>query len=467
MDGVNGIDWQRVAADLAPIECIAARAVLRTKSRDFFWYSPVLNEKLKGVSADLVVCPANEAEIVRTLAYCHAHRIPVTPRGGGTGNYGQAMPLKGGIVLDLLRLNRFLWLKDGVARVEAGLKLIDLENHSLPQGWELRFHPSTRRTATIGGFIAGGSGGVGSVQFGGLRTRGNVLGLRLITMEEKPRAIELRGEEVMPAVHAYGTNGIIVELEVPLARTWPWHEAVVSFADFAAAADFAKALCEADGIVRKLVSVSDWGAAQYFRPLSPYLKAGEAVALCVVADPSREAFTALATNLGGTIVFERDAAEAGDIPPLYEFTWNHTTLWALKADRTITYLQCLFDGPDYLDKIARTVATFGDETPMHLEFTRLGGHVAAFGLQLVRYTGEKRLYEIIRWLEAAGCPVADPHTYILEDGGMKTVDAAQLAFKRQADPLGLLNPGKMKAWTDAVPSNFSSSSSPPIGGEAR
>ena len=216
-----------------------------------------------------------------------------------------------------------------------------------------------------------------------------MLGLRLITMEEKPRAIELRGEEVMPAVHAYGTNGIIVELEMPLARAWPWHEVVVSFADIAAAADFAKALCEADGIVRKLVSVSDWGAAQYFRPLLPHLKAGEAVALCVVADPSREAFAALAASLGGTIVFERDAAEAGDIPPLYEFTWNHTTLWALKADRTITYLQCLFDGPDYLDKIARTVATFGDETPMHLEFTRLGGHVAAFGLQLVRYTNEQ------------------------------------------------------------------------------
>ena len=84
---------------------------------------------------------------------------------------------------------------------------------------------------------------------------------------------------------------------------------------------------------------------------------------------------------------------------------------------------------------------------MHLEFTRLGGHVAAFGLQLVRYTTEKRLYEIIRWLEDAGCPVADPHTYILEDGGMKTVDEAQLAFKRRTDPLGLLNPGKMKAWS--------------------
>src|SRR5258708_595658 len=267
MDGsMSAIDWQRVAADLAPIECIAARALVRNKSSGFFWYSPVLNEKLKHVSADLVVCPANEDEVARTLAYCHAHRIPVTPRGGGTGNYGQAMPLKGGVVLDLLRLDGFLWLKDGTARVGAGLKLIDLEGRSLPQGRELRFHPSTRRTATIGGFIAGGSGGVGSIQFGGLRARGNVLGLRLITMEDRPRAIELRGEEVMPAIHAYGTNGIIVELEVPLARAWPWREAVVSFADIASAADLAKSLCEADGIARKLGSDSASRSSHYFHP---------------------------------------------------------------------------------------------------------------------------------------------------------------------------------------------------------
>jgi len=64
---MSAIDWKRVATDLAPIECGDARALVRTKSRDFFWYSPVLNEKLKHVSADLVVCPANEAEIVRTL----------------------------------------------------------------------------------------------------------------------------------------------------------------------------------------------------------------------------------------------------------------------------------------------------------------------------------------------------------------------------------------------------------------
>jgi FAD/FMN-containing dehydrogenase len=445
--GMSAVDWTRVASDLAPIGCIADRALVRQKSRDFFWYSPVLNERLKHVRADLVVCPTTEAEVVRTLAYCHAHRIPVTPRGAGTGNYGQAMPLEGGVVLDLAGLDEFLWLKDGVARVQAGLKLADLEAHSLPHGWELRFHPSTRRTATIGGFVAGGSGGIGSIQFGGLRARGNVAALRLVTLEAEPQILELRDDDVMPAVHAYGTNGIITELEMPLAHAWPWREAAVSFESIGAAVAFGGALGEADGVVKKLVAVCDAATVRYFTPLLPHLPAGKAVALCLVADPSWEAFVGLAGSMGGAVSFERAAGEEShDIPPIYEFTWNHTTLWALKTDRTITYLQCLFGGADYLDKIARAIAEFGDETPMHLEYSRVNGRVAAFGLQLVRYTDQKRLYEIIGWLEANDIPVADPHTYILEDGGMKQVDEAQLAFKRRADPLGLLNPGKMKSW---------------------
>src|SRR3981189_894816 len=108
--GMKAIDWPGVAADLAPIECISDRALVRQKSRDFFWYSPVLNEKLQGVRGDLLICPASEDDAVRPLAYCRPPRIAVTPRGPGTGNYGQAMPLQGGVVLDLSRLDRFLWL---------------------------------------------------------------------------------------------------------------------------------------------------------------------------------------------------------------------------------------------------------------------------------------------------------------------------------------------------------------------
>ncbi len=67
-------------------------------------------------------------------------------------------------------------------------------------------------------------------------------------------------------------------------------------------------------------------------------------------------------------------------------------------------------------------------------------------MKLVKFTTEARLDEIIRLHEENGCPIFNPHRYTLEEGGMKQTDAVQLAFKQEADPRGLLNPGKMIAW---------------------
>ena len=77
---------------------------------------------------------------------------------------------------------------------------------------------------------------------------------------------------------------------------------------------------------------------------------------------------------------------------------------------------------------------------------RFDGNITCFGLPLVRFTTEERLDEIIRLHEDNGCPIFNPHRYTLEEGGMKQTDEVQLAFKREADPQGLLNPGKMIAW---------------------
>ena len=81
-------------------------ALVKQKSRDFFWYSPILKRQLDHVTADIVVSPTSEAEVVQVLAACHELGIPVTPRGTGTGNYGQAMPLSGGVLLDLSGFNK-------------------------------------------------------------------------------------------------------------------------------------------------------------------------------------------------------------------------------------------------------------------------------------------------------------------------------------------------------------------------
>jgi FAD/FMN-containing dehydrogenase len=56
--------------------------------------------------ADFVVNPRSEAEVIEVLKVCYAHDVPVTTRGAGTGNYGQAMPLAGGCVMHLRHMNR-------------------------------------------------------------------------------------------------------------------------------------------------------------------------------------------------------------------------------------------------------------------------------------------------------------------------------------------------------------------------
>lgn len=440
------MDVTRLLADLSDIPHSTNVALLRQKSRDFFWYSPVLNRQLNGLSADAVISPRSEADVVRVAAACVKHRVPITARGGGTGNYGQAVPLHGGVVLDMTALDAIGWQKPGLIRVGAGRKLIDIDREARLNGWELRMHPSTKRTATIGGFVAGGSGGIGSATWGGLREPGNVAAARIVTMETEPRVLELREAETAAINHAYGTTGIITELEMPLAPAWPWVDIIVAFPTFMDAVRAGYDVALADGIVKKLLTPIAWPTPGAFRPIRSFCPDGAAILIAMIAEPSLLAFKSLLDRRhpAGEIMLERPTP---DDVPLYEFTWNHTTLQVLKRDRTVTYLQTMHPHDRFLDSVAETETMFRGELDMHLEFLRVGGRVTASGVPIVHYSTDDRLFAIIEQHRAQGVSIADPHQVTLEDGaGHKRIDTDQLAFKHQADPLGLLNPGKMRGF---------------------
>lgn len=453
-------DIAGLAAELGTIPTIADPGRIRNKSRDFYWYSPILREQLEQVRADLVVVPETEADVVQTLRACHARRIPVTVRGAGTGNYGQAMPLRGGVVLDLSQHNKMLWIECGVARAMAGVRLLDLDQAAQAHsGQEQRMHPSTLRNATLGGFICGGSGGVGSVTWGGLRDRGNVLGARVITMEASPRILELRGDDVQKVVHAYGTTGVVTEVEIALTQAHDWIDIVVAFDDFAIAANCAHTLACQDALLKKLVTVIAAPIPQRFlRPVAALIGDRQHVVLTMIARIAMESFESLLRGWPGKIVYRSGGCvasghgdpdgEAGtrSLLPIYEYAWNHTTLHALKVDRMVTYHQTLYPAPDHVHKAIDLFGRLGDDVMHHLEFVRFDGQIACYGLPLIEFTTAARLREIGAAFENHGCPTFSPHTVTLEEGGMKRVDPVQLAFKREADPQGLLNPGKMLAW---------------------
>src|SRR5581483_11524255 len=94
--------------------------------QDLSWYSPLLMEALVDVAVEVVAQPGTIAEAADLLALSARLQAPVTLRGAGTGNYGQSVPLEGGLLIDTRRLNRVVALEDRSVTVEAGCVFDDV-----------------------------------------------------------------------------------------------------------------------------------------------------------------------------------------------------------------------------------------------------------------------------------------------------------------------------------------------------
>jgi FAD/FMN-containing dehydrogenase len=447
------IDLEPVPAALLPsklpdIEWITDPPRVARLSQDFAWFSPVLKRQLADKRADIAVRPRTEEEIRQVVSACAIARIPITLRGSGTGNYGQSIPLHGGVILDLSGYNAFGWVRGDVGRAQAGIRLADFDRNAKPRGRELRWLPSTFRSATLGGLFGGGFGGAGSITYGPMAAPGNVLGARVMTVEPEPRVVELKAPEAMLLHHVYGTNGIVLELEVALAPAIDWLECVASFDSFDAALDFSSALACAPGIVKKEVCFLASPVVGLIQPLRALAPSDKHLVLLLVAPSSEAALRDSVGRFAGRIVQSKSADEvAASHRTLLEYTWNHTTLCALKVDKSLTYIQSRFEPARHVAQAKALERALGGEVLMHLEFLRgLDGAFNCSGLQLIRFRSEERLEEIMQIHRDHGVAINNPHVFILEDGKQGDLDPAVVELKRRFDPHGLLNPGKMRSW---------------------
>ncbi len=419
---------------------------VRQKSRDMtMLFSPVMKREFTGKTAEAVVRPRTKADLSAVAAAAARYRMPLLARGAGTCNFGQGIPLHGGVIVDTTGLDRILWIEGARARVEAGVRLATIDQAAQSKGFELRMHSSTRRVATIGGFIGGGHAGVGSCAYGILRDRGNILAIEVMSVEEMPRLIELRGKEVNLVHHAYGANGLITEIEMPLAPAWPWAEMIVTFDAFMAAVRFAHSVAVADGIIKKLVSIAAWPLPTLMRPLASLVREGHHMVLCMVAEPFLESFKTLVADYRGTCVSVSAEGKGLYQVPLYEFSWGHARLQVNKVDPTINDVIGLFPPDDLLGCIERVYRRFRELGPLQLEAKRFDGTLTFQGSPYFSYVDDEHLRMIVRGLEEEGVQVADSQTFLVGQGGMKPLHGDDFAFKAAMDPFGLLNPGKLES----------------------
>jgi FAD/FMN-containing dehydrogenase len=419
---------------------------LRHGSRDFYWFSPILKRQLDDKAAEVIVRPQSVEALKEIIALAVREQIPITPQGAATGNYGQGIPLHGGILLSTKGLKEILTLTPEAIQVQAGVIMSNMEREARNIGAELRFFPSTLPTATAGGFLAGGSGGIGSITWGTLWDEGNVLRVTALTIEAEPQTLTLTTPEALRGViHHCGLTCIITDLTLALAPAQPWQQYTIAFDTFEAALRFGEMLAYDEAIAKRLVTVVEWPLPSYFGQLinAGACPEGKALMLLHLTLPPDDLQTR-AASVGGTITWHGP-------PETYlqngvqvsEFTWNHTTLWAIKADESLTYLQDSFNRDRVYEQLRQRKERFGDEVLEHIEFMKSAGEISPQGLTVVRFRSEERLNELIAYCESLGIRVSNPHTHYLDKdirwNGQPILDA-----KARWDPHGILNPGHLQ-----------------------
>lgn len=399
----------------------------RTRERasvDEATMSPILTEQLPLGLADLVASPASADEIQATLQAAVRHGVPVTTRGKGTGNYGQGIPLHGGLVLDTSRARAVVEVGDGWVTAEAGASMVALEQAAAAAGQQLWMYPSTAQS-TIGGFLSGGSGGTGSIAHGS-NWQGFVTALD-IALPGAAELLHVEGEEAQTFVHTYGTAGVIARATVRLEPLQDWRAVYATFPTFEQALTAVRTLRGLDPVPR-LVS-ADRAEIAATLPKDAAIVAGRASLRGIVDAVALDEARDLIDLAGGTVEDVREGLQ--QTTKVSMLSYNHPIWWLKRNTPDTEYFHVEVGGEALIDRIAEVEAVYPGGM-LHIE----AAHVGPIGMLTAPYTGAEDVYAGYPVLRDLGVRVHSPHQYYVDHGVEELI-----VLKQRTDPDGLLNPG--------------------------
>ena len=172
----------------------------------------------------VVVLPETTQQVSRVLAFCHAERIKVVPRGAGTSLSGGALPLEDGVLLGMAKFNRIreIDFANRVAVVEPGVTNLAVTQAVEQAGFYYAPDPSSQIACTIGGNVAENSGGVHCLKYG--MTTNNLLGCELVLMTGEViriggKHLDAGGYDLLDIVTgSEGLLGVVTEITVRILK---------------------------------------------------------------------------------------------------------------------------------------------------------------------------------------------------------------------------------------------------------
>lgn len=203
------------------LKTIVGEENIKTDAADLYVYGS--DSSVHSANADVVLRPETIEQVQAIARLANAEKIPIVPRGAGSGMSGHAVPIDGGIVLDMKKMDKIIDIRpeDMLVKVEAGVVDDELNRQLKPYGFFYPPTPASSRIATIGGEIANNASGLRSVKYGA--TRDSVLGMKvvlasgeLVNLGSNTR-VEASGYQLdRLMVGSEGTLGIIVEATLKL-----------------------------------------------------------------------------------------------------------------------------------------------------------------------------------------------------------------------------------------------------------
>ncbi|HEX7634594.1 MAG TPA: FAD-linked oxidase C-terminal domain-containing protein [Noviherbaspirillum sp.] len=236
----------------------------------------------------VVVLPETEAQVVGVINVCRALKVPVVPRGAGTGLSGGAMPVADGVVLSTAKLNRLIALDpySRTAVVQPGVRNLAISEAAAPHGLYYAPDPSSQIACTIGGNVAENSGGVHCLKYG--LTVHNVMRVRMVTIEGDivelgGGALDAPGLDLLAVfIGSEGMLGVVTEVTVRLVPKPQTARVIMASFDSVVKGGDAVANVIAAGIIPAGLEMMDQTSS---RMVEPFVHAGydtdaQAILLC-------------------------------------------------------------------------------------------------------------------------------------------------------------------------------------------
>lgn len=456
------------------VDLAGEKLILTTKTDLLCYaYDSSLESQLNQYLPSAVFAPERAEQIPPVMAFCHQHRIPVIPRGAGTGQAGGAVAVHGGLVIDLSRLNRIIEIDTDNLQVivEPGVIHAYLNQQLAPLGFSFPPDPGSTKMATIAGMIAYNASGMRAMKYG--TTREYVLGLDVVLADG--RTIRTGGIDCrsLKSVSGYdltklfvgseGTLGIITRARL---KIMPLPEKKgIAIAAFSQLGDAGRAVVEVfrHKIVPSAIEILDKSAIQAATMYKPSIKlpADAAAVLFFEVDGPPPAVSFQAKRVAEICAPIAGHVDWTDEPEQVKTLWEARSVVGAASGRVRPGATRVYIGEDICVPVTRVGAALEGIQRIGEKYNTIivtYGHVADGNfhsapvidlgceeeIRRVRQVANE-IHELA--LSLSGTVTGEHGVGIVRDQYMEREHGAALdvmrAIKAALDPNNIMNPGKM------------------------